>query len=55
MFREFLSDRNGNPESPVPPATAPVVDFELLDLASGCGAIDIAQVSDWVELSLQVG
>ena len=35
-----------------PPAAAPAVDFELLDMAPEGGASDVAQISDWVELKI---
>lgn len=52
MFWEFSPDRASNPEPPVPPATAPMGDFELLDKATDGGPIDVARVSDWLVAKL---
>lgn len=52
MFWEFSPDRASNPEPPVPPATAPMVDFELLDNSTEGGPIEVARVSDWLETKL---
>lgn len=35
-----------------PPAAAPAVDFELLDMAPDDGPIEVTRVSDWVDVKI---
>ena len=47
LLRELSSRGDCNRE--LSPAAVLAVDFELLDMATESGTIDVAHVSDWVE------